>query len=48
MSTPQWQQLTDHLMTVREQIYEGWNSHDGWDNYTRWGRSSARTASPGA
>ncbi|MFJ7204140.1 peptidoglycan-binding protein [Streptomyces sp. NPDC098789] len=39
MSTsPEWRQLTDHLMSVPEQIYEGWNSTVGWDNYTRWGR----------
>lgn len=46
MSTPQWRQLTDHLMAVREQVYEGWNSRDGWDNYTRWGEEFGENGVP--
>ncbi|MCX4547105.1 peptidoglycan-binding protein [Streptomyces sp. NBC_01565] len=46
MSTPQWRQLTDHLMSVTEKIYEGWNSRDGWDNYTQWGREFGENGVP--
>ncbi|MFF7991779.1 hypothetical protein ACFZDG_18540 [Kitasatospora xanthocidica] len=36
--TPQWKQLLDHVMAVPEQAYETWNSTDGWDNDTPFGR----------
>lgn len=36
-STPHWQQLVDHVMSVPEQVYEGWNSTDGWDNNNPFG-----------
>ncbi|MEV7358216.1 hypothetical protein [Kitasatospora sp. NPDC091276] len=35
--TPQWKRLLDHVMAVPEQVYEGWNARDGWDNHTRFG-----------
>lgn len=38
MSTPQWRQLTDHLMSIPEKIYESWNARVGWDNHTVFGR----------
>ncbi len=38
MSTPQWKQLLDRVMAVPEQIYERWNSADGWDNDNVFGR----------
>lgn len=38
MSVPQWRQLVDHVMAVPERIYETWNSTDGWDNHTQFGR----------
>ncbi|MFJ5070262.1 hypothetical protein ACIQC7_28015 [Kitasatospora sp. NPDC088556] len=34
----QWKQVLDHVMAVPEQIYENWNSTDGWDNDNPWGR----------
>ncbi|MFE3866077.1 peptidoglycan-binding protein [Streptomyces goshikiensis] len=37
-TTPQWRQLTDHLMDVPEKIYERWEDSVGWDNRTTWGR----------
>ncbi|MFF1788309.1 hypothetical protein ACFVX9_17850 [Kitasatospora sp. NPDC058243] len=36
--TPQWKRLLDHVMAIPEQVYEGWNSTDGWDNRTPFGR----------
>ena len=36
--TPQWKQLLDHVMSIPEQVYEHWNSTDGWDNQTRFGQ----------
>ncbi|MYS48232.1 hypothetical protein GTY23_45090 [Streptomyces sp. SID5998] len=37
-STPDWRRLIDHVMAVPERIYESWNSRDGWDNHTQFGR----------
>ncbi|WP_428957918.1 hypothetical protein [Streptomyces sp. cg35] len=37
-STPDWRRLTDIVMAVPEKIYEGWNSRDGWDNHTIFGK----------
>jgi hypothetical protein len=34
----QWRQLVDRVMAVPEQIYERWNSADGWDNDNVFGR----------
>jgi hypothetical protein len=34
----QWRQLVDRVMAVPEQIYECWNSSDGWDNDNVFGR----------
>lgn len=36
-STPQWQKLLDHVMSVPEQVYEHWTAAVGWDNVTAWG-----------
>lgn len=36
-STPQWQKLLDHVMSVPEQVYEHWKAAIGWDNVTAWG-----------
>ncbi|NUR03272.1 MAG: hypothetical protein HOY79_44195 [Streptomyces sp.] len=36
--TAQWKQLLDHVMSIPEQVYEHWNSTDGWDNATQFGR----------
>ncbi|MDJ0345239.1 hypothetical protein QMK19_03745 [Streptomyces sp. H10-C2] len=38
MSVPQWKKLLDHVVGVPERIYEHWNSVDGWDNDTAFGR----------
>jgi hypothetical protein len=38
MSVPQWRRLVDHVQSVPERIYETWNSSDGWDNLTQFGR----------
>lgn len=38
MSVPQWKTLVDHVMAVPERIYETWNSTDGWDNRTQFGK----------
>ncbi|MFF1469155.1 hypothetical protein [Streptomyces mirabilis] len=34
---PQWRQLLDHVMAVREGVYEHWVPGVGWDNHTVWG-----------
>ncbi|MGW5477722.1 peptidoglycan-binding protein [Streptomyces sp. NPDC004008] len=36
-ATPDWKRLLDHLMSIPEQIYEHWNSAEGWDNVTQFG-----------
>ncbi|SFF11322.1 hypothetical protein SAMN05216251_108210 [Actinacidiphila alni] len=38
MVTPDWRRLVDHVMAVPERIYEHWNSSDGWDNDTEFGK----------
>jgi hypothetical protein len=38
MAIPQWKALADHVMGVPERIYESWNSTDGWDNHTQFGK----------
>lgn len=38
MATPDWKRLLDHVMSVPEKIYEGWNSAEGWDNHTIFGQ----------
>ncbi|MFF7198343.1 hypothetical protein ACFZAM_32125, partial [Streptomyces sp. NPDC008079] len=40
MTTPvsDWRRLVDRVMAVPERIYEHWNSRDGWDNYTDFGK----------
>ncbi|WP_030237936.1 peptidoglycan-binding protein [Streptomyces sp. NRRL S-350] len=35
--TPQWKQLLDHVASIPEQIYEGWNPNGGYDNHTPFG-----------
>ncbi|MFJ4902883.1 hypothetical protein [Streptomyces sp. NPDC088727] len=37
-STPDWRHLVDTVMAVPEKIYEKWNSRDGWDNDTMFGK----------
>lgn len=32
-----WQRLLDHVASIPEGVYEGYNSQDGYDNLTRWG-----------
>ncbi len=44
--TPQWKQLLDHLQAVPEQVYEGHNSIDGWDNDTAFGRQFGENGVP--
>ncbi|MEV8093184.1 GH25 family lysozyme [Kitasatospora sp. NPDC085879] len=34
---PDWVRLTDHVMSIEEKIYEGWNSNGGWNNLTPFG-----------
>ncbi|MFE5037153.1 GH25 family lysozyme [Streptomyces sp. NPDC056683] len=35
--TPNWRTLLDHVESIPEKIYEGWNASDGWDNDTPFG-----------
>jgi hypothetical protein len=37
-TTPDWRRLADHVMSIPEKIYEKWNSRDGWDNDTIFGK----------
>lgn len=38
MSAADWKRQLDHIQGVPERIYEGWNSRDGWDNLTQFGK----------
>ncbi|MET7363247.1 hypothetical protein ABZS76_33085 [Streptomyces sp. NPDC005562] len=38
MATPDWRRLTDIVMAVPEKVYEGWNSREGYDNHTIFGK----------
>ncbi|MEV0090474.1 hypothetical protein [Streptomyces sp. NPDC050738] len=42
----QWRTLVDHVMSVPERVYEGWNSLDGWDNHTPFGREYGEDGVP--
>lgn len=44
--TADWKRLTDHVMAVPEQVYEGWNSRDGWDNLTKFGKQYGEDGVP--
>jgi hypothetical protein len=35
---PDWRRLVDHVQSIPEKIYEHWNSRDGWDNDTIFGK----------
>jgi hypothetical protein len=35
---PDWRRLVDHVQSIAEKIYENWNSRDGWDNDTIFGK----------
>jgi hypothetical protein len=37
-STPDWRRLVDHVQSIPEKIYETWNSVEGWDNHTPFGK----------
>jgi hypothetical protein len=37
-TTPDWRRLVDHVQSIPEKIYETWNSRDGWDNHTVFGK----------
>ncbi|WP_308065639.1 glycoside hydrolase family 25 protein [Streptomyces scabiei] len=37
-SEPQWRTLLDHVMAIPEKVYETWETGEGWNNDTRFGR----------
>lgn len=41
-----WDDLIAHLQSVPEGVYEGWNSRDGYDNNTQWGRQYGENGVP--
>ncbi|MFC1418498.1 hypothetical protein [Streptacidiphilus cavernicola] len=46
MTDPQWRTLIDHVESVPERVYEGWDPHGGWDNDTQWGREFGENLVP--
>ena len=42
----QWRTLIDHVASVPERVYEGWDPHGGWDNNTQWGREFGENLVP--
>jgi hypothetical protein len=43
---PHWRKLLDHVMSVPEKVYEGWNSRDGWDNNNAFGKEFGENLVP--